>query len=429
MSDQPLVALLSEAGAEILEVSPLVVCRWRGSTLRLPPSTDPARVAELLAAAAALPDPLPTAEVALTRRDAAGVAPVFVPMISRDAARVLWELSGDSTYLYFDTEHSATIILGRDAAGGEIGVEYSMPRVDVGSHGGGPGRSASELRELVVESDASRATKRERLRGALACVRCDARAPLEDGDGDTLACAACGTGYPVRDGVPILLVDENATGEPDDGDVSSNTYSRQALALVDRFRDGLVLDCGCGHAERNLANVVNVEIVRYPNVDVVASADALPFLPRTFDGMICESVLEHVKDPWRVVDEIDRALRPNAAVLFDVPFIVPYHGYPNHYQNFTQSGLRHLLARFEEVSCGIQPHQEPWIAIGWILRLVREGLESDDLRGQLDQLSVGELLALVAQGAPPDPITRLDDWTRRAIAAGFTYYGHKRDDR
>lgn len=41
----------------------------------------------------------------------------------------------------------------------------------------------------------------------LACPAC--HAPLEANDADSvLACTGCGLRYPVRDGIPVLLVDE-----------------------------------------------------------------------------------------------------------------------------------------------------------------------------------------------------------------------------
>jgi uncharacterized protein YbaR (Trm112 family) len=50
------------------------------------------------------------------------------------------------------------------------------------------------------------------LRGVLRCPAC--RGELADAaDGSALVCGDCGRGYPVRDGVPVLLVDE-ATGGP-----------------------------------------------------------------------------------------------------------------------------------------------------------------------------------------------------------------------
>lgn len=53
----------------------------------------------------------------------------------------------------------------------------------------------------------------------LACP-CPEHAPLRldtDGDTSTLTCTSCGRVYPVRDGIPVLLLDEAITpggGEP-----------------------------------------------------------------------------------------------------------------------------------------------------------------------------------------------------------------------
>jgi uncharacterized protein YbaR (Trm112 family) len=52
----------------------------------------------------------------------------------------------------------------------------------------------------------------------LACPRC--RSPLrEDTAASELVCtsADCGLAYPVRDGIPVLLIDEARGGQPSSG--------------------------------------------------------------------------------------------------------------------------------------------------------------------------------------------------------------------
>jgi uncharacterized protein YbaR (Trm112 family) len=46
----------------------------------------------------------------------------------------------------------------------------------------------------------------------LACPACGA--PL-DQRGDRLCCRGCGRRYPIRDGIPVLLLDEAELPEPD----------------------------------------------------------------------------------------------------------------------------------------------------------------------------------------------------------------------
>ncbi|WP_344685532.1 Trm112 family protein [Saccharopolyspora taberi] len=50
----------------------------------------------------------------------------------------------------------------------------------------------------------------------LACP-CPAHARLRPTDDGLLTCASCGRGFPVRDGIPVLLLEE-AVGGPAPGD-------------------------------------------------------------------------------------------------------------------------------------------------------------------------------------------------------------------
>ena len=47
----------------------------------------------------------------------------------------------------------------------------------------------------------------------LACPACDARPPVKlDASGERLKCGACGRSYPIRDGIPVMLVEEAELG-------------------------------------------------------------------------------------------------------------------------------------------------------------------------------------------------------------------------
>ena len=45
----------------------------------------------------------------------------------------------------------------------------------------------------------------------LACPACDERPPVRQ-DGDYLVCDVCHRRYPIRDGIPVMLVDEAELG-------------------------------------------------------------------------------------------------------------------------------------------------------------------------------------------------------------------------
>lgn len=124
-----------------------------------------------------------------------------------------------------------------------------------------------------------------------------------------------------RSGLPIRLVE-------------SLRLSR-ARAALDCGPGSDVLDVGCGPgnllaglAGRRLVGVDLSETLLAqarrrlsgrPVELFLGDAEALSFPDASFDRAVCSEVLEHVRDPRRVVAEIHRVCRPGARVVFTVP--------------------------------------------------------------------------------------------------------------
>lgn len=117
-------------------------------------------------------------------------------------------------------------------------------------------------------------------------------------------------------------------------------------------RDGSVLDLGAGVKpyaplyEPFFSRVRSVDVATSPHdisaVDLLASADALPFEDGYFDCVICTEVLEHCRDPRAVVGEIHRILRPGGHAFVSTPFLHHLHELPFDFYRFTPSALRDL---------------------------------------------------------------------------------------
>jgi SAM-dependent methyltransferase len=100
-----------------------------------------------------------------------------------------------------------------------------------------------------------------------------------------------------------------------------------------------------GGPMRQIPQFLNLNIEQFTNVDVVGDAHRLPFADNTLPAVFCEAVLEHVEDPNQAVAEMFRVLRPGGLALAVTPFLVAFHGYPSHFQNFTDKGHELLFTR------------------------------------------------------------------------------------
>lgn len=107
-----------------------------------------------------------------------------------------------------------------------------------------------------------------------------------------------------------------------------------------------------GGAGRAVEGYVNIDLVGVPGVDVIADAQRLPFAGGLFQRIECDAVLEHVRNPERVMEEIRRVLAPGGYLHLVTPFCHPFHEYPKDYRRFTLDGLRELAGPLEEVAAG-----------------------------------------------------------------------------
>ena len=94
------------------------------------------------------------------------------------------------------------------------------------------------------------------------------------------------------------------------------------------------------------------------NCDMHQDIQAMTIKDDSFDLVICLEVLEHVRNPFKAVDEIKRVLRPGGTLFLTVPFLTQYHGkngssakhseYPDFWR-FTHQGLQILFENFQEL--------------------------------------------------------------------------------
>ena len=107
-----------------------------------------------------------------------------------------------------------------------------------------------------------------------------------------------------------------------------------------------------GGAGRTVPGYVNLDLLAIPGIDVAADAGQLPFPDHTFQRVECDAVLEHVRDPDKVIREIDRVAAPGGYIHLVTPFCHPFHAYPADFRRFTLDGLKLLAGPMEVVAEG-----------------------------------------------------------------------------
>lgn len=66
-----------------------------------------------------------------------------------------------------------------------------------------------------------------------------------------------------------------------------------------------------------------------------------------FKTVICMSVLEHCRDPFKMAKNIQSLMADDGVLLVSVPFSWEIHGYPDDYWRFTPSGVRILFQELD----------------------------------------------------------------------------------
>jgi len=209
-----------------------------------------------------------------------------------------------------------------------------------------------------------------------------------------LKCSECKSKFSLNDIqynflTPDLIVHSNVKSSEN---VSANKYDPVAVNIIEQFKDGLILDNGFGLRNVYYDNVVNLEIVDYPTTDVVGIGEKLPFKSEIFDAVFSLAVLEHVKNPFECSQEITRVLKPGGILYAAVPFLQPFHGYPDHYYNMTSSGLKNLFSgEFEIIKCSVPQSGLPIWCLTWFLNSYIRGLP-EAAASEFKNMKIADLL-------------------------------------
>ena len=107
---------------------------------------------------------------------------------------------------------------------------------------------------------------------------------------------------------------------------------------------GAVLDVGCGSAKA--PGAVGLDVSADTEADIVHDLDSFPYpiADDSFDQILMQDVLEHVREPIRLFEEFHRIARPGGRIQLRTPHFssVLAYGDPTHRHYFSTIAIRSL---------------------------------------------------------------------------------------
>lgn len=124
--------------------------------------------------------------------------------------------------------------------------------------------------------------------------------------------------------------------------------------VADQLKDGqIVLDAGAGearhrvHFNRGLYVALDAgygdQTWDYSTLDICGDLEKIPLRDASVDCILCMVVLEHTRDPRKVLLEFARVLKSGGKLVMVVPFLWEEHQAPHDYFRFTRYGVQHLF--------------------------------------------------------------------------------------
>ena len=115
-----------------------------------------------------------------------------------------------------------------------------------------------------------------------------------------------------------------------------------------------IVDIACGDKpyvqlfEKNAQQYIGIDM-KNQNIDIIGSAEKLPFVDDYFDVALSTQALEHIRNYQAAVDEMHRVLKPNGIAFLTTHGVWEIHGAPHDYWRFTEYGLKEVFRQYNEV--------------------------------------------------------------------------------
>ncbi|MBV8904885.1 MAG: glycosyltransferase [Acidobacteriia bacterium] len=139
-----------------------------------------------------------------------------------------------------------------------------------------------------------------------------------------------------------------------------------------KYLRGNVLNAGCGERditrflmEHGAESVENCDAkTSIPNA-ICCDLGNVPRPANTYDSILCNAVMEHVRDVDAVMRELRRLVKPGGHLVVSIPFLQPHHGLD--FRRYTREGMLELARAYELELVVILPVNSIAQTVTWIV--------------------------------------------------------------
>lgn len=192
------------------------------------------------------------------------------------------------------------------------------------------------------------------MENVIVCQKC--LGELEEKNNNAV-CFRCNASFRIKDSVYYFTEIKNQIipskmREPSNPQTWSDWRKKNFAFLQDNLsglrKDSYVLDIGAGQGHfRNLfenCNYFTVDFYNYPGIKIVADITRqLPFQSNSFDYLVLSNVLEHIKEPKKLLKECYRVLKKKGRIIILIPFMIKIHQPPYDFNRYTHFMLKYLM--------------------------------------------------------------------------------------
>ncbi len=143
------------------------------------------------------------------------------------------------------------------------------------------------------------------------------------------------------------------------------------LHPVLKYLRGKVLNAGCGERDispfllkHGATGVDHCDLKTSIPDAILCDLSSVPRPAGIYDSILCNAVLEHVRDADAVMKELRRLLKPDGCLVLSVPFLQPNHGLD--FRRYTHEGMLELARTHSYEVVEILPVNSIAQTVAWI---------------------------------------------------------------